>query len=332
MKAIWINPLTTGATSLDTNINPHDVDQLAVTSLLEREGFEVWLHDPFIKKRSQSSWERRITSEQLKGFEADVAILYCGPFTVDYLGHRYLHEKGTSRANRLDLVTDWLDNFDGSLYLHITDPRPAFQQLFLKPRGDHNLYAHIDRAKLLVADDSFLDESLRHRAAVSDYWKVVDVGEIQPFCETEDYFCVYPGSKPQTVKRKKMIAEWMDISGCYTIGEINIQKIESLSAHKKVSLSSVLDYTKRSRTALICGEPTHTWLTPRVIQSLVGGTVCSVHPDFAGFHWLPNALRKEQVVARASEFKDIDMVSAYSRQVDFVESLRNDSPKSGVNS
>lgn len=330
MRAIWINPLTTGATSLDININPHDVDQLAVTSLLEREGFEVWLHDPFIKKGLRSSWERRVASEQLEGFEADVAILYCGPFTVDYLGHRYFHEKGTSRANRLDLVTKWLDNFNGDLYLHITDPRFAFQQLFLKPRGGHNLYGHIDRAKLLVADENFLDKSLRHRAAVSDYWKVVNVGDTLPLCLEEEYFCVYPGSKPQTAKRKKMIADWMDVDGCFTIGEINIPNIDSLSSYGKVSLSSVLEFTKKSRTALICGEPTHTWLTPRVIQSLIGGTVCSIHPSFAGTHRFPKDLIRDQQCARASEIVMGDLSMMYQRQIDFVNELWHSDAKSGV--
>lgn len=329
MRAVWINPLTTGATSLDTSINPHDVDQLAVTKLLEKEGFEVWLHDPFVKKSSQSSYERRVTSEQLKGFEADVAILYCGPFTVDYLGHRYGVERGTSRANRLDLATDWLDTFDGSLFLHITDPRPNFQQLFLKPRGGHSMYNHIDRAKLLVADPSFLHESLRHRAAVSDYWKVVETGDVHPYCDVNDFLCVYPGSKPQSAVRKKQLRGWLNTPECFTIGEINVKGVESLSNYNKVSLPTVLDFTRRSATALISGEQTHTWLTPRVIQSLTGGTICSIHPEFAGIHHLPFA--SKLTCESASEFVLPPNASQlYRDQVDFVNSLRLDSLESGV--
>lgn len=331
MKAIWINPLATGSTSLDTTVNPHDVDQIALSRLLEQEGYEVWLQEPFKVKRSQSLWANRVIGEDLVGFDADVAIMSCGPFTGDYLGHRYLKEQGTHhRARRLDWTTKWLDNFKGKLYIHITDPRPSFQSLFLKQKGSHDMYNHINRATLLVADQGFLDLSLQSRASTSDYWKAVKIGEPRPYSAEQDYFCVYPGMKSQNAKRKKMVREWMDAPGCCTAGKIEISSLPSVSGYEKVSLETVLDLTNRSTTSLICGEPTHTWLTPRVIQSLVCGTICSVHPQFAGSHQLPSDMVLEQTVQRASEF-DIELSErVYQRQVNFVESLYNSNAKSGI--
>jgi hypothetical protein len=330
MKAIWINPLTTGSTSLDTSVNPHDVDQRALSLLLERQGYEVWLQEPYLIKRSQSNWERKVRAEELSTFDADVAILSCGPFTIDYLGHRYGQEVGTSRADKLDLTTKWLDEFKGQLFIFITDPRPSFQEVFLKPRGNHALIDHINRAKLLVADVNFLDPSLRHRGVTSNYWKAVEVCDPLAFNEDSDYFCVYPGMKSQNKDRKKLVANWMDAEDCYTAGQIKVGKIPSVSDFNKVTLAKVLDLTNNSTTSLICGEPTHTWLTPRVIQSLVCGTICSVHPQFAGAHQLPSDMVLEQTVARASEF-DIELSErVYRRQVDFAMSLYNSDAKSGI--
>jgi hypothetical protein len=156
------------------------------------------------------------------------------------------------------------------------------------------------------------------------------VGEPLPYDRSNDYFCVYPGMKVQNRDRKKMLANWLDREGCFTAGQIKVGKIPSVSDFEKVALSEVLDFTRRSTTSLICGEPTHTWLTPRVIQSLVCGTICSVHPQFAGSHQLPSEMVLEQTVAKASEFNVELSERVYQRQVDFAMSLNNSDAKSGV--
>lgn len=333
MKLVWINPLSTGSTSLDSKLNPHDVDHIALTHLLQNEGWEVWLQEAFVNKKKLSTWDKIVLPEELSSFEADAAIIACNPFIVDYQNYKYRKETSGQyrlRAKRFNLITDWLDKFNGSLYLFIPDPRPSFQSIILSKRNVHRIRHHLRRAKLLVADTNLLIPELRHSAAVSEYWKAVKVREPQPFCNDNSYFCVYPGLKTQNLRRKNQIKQWMDIDGCFTMGEIELQGIPSLTDHKKVPLTQVLDMTNRSVTSLICGEPAHTWLTPRVIQSLTCGTICSIHPEFAGSHRLPTEMVLEQTVAKASEF-DIELSEkVYRRQVDFVESLYSSQAKSGV--
>lgn len=331
MKAIWINPLSTGSTSLDVKINPHDVEQLGLTHLLKKEGFEVWLQEPYMFQKQLSSWDKVVVTEDLHSFEADVAIISCNPFIMDYIGHKYDQEKNwRSRAKRLDLISKWLDDFKGKLYLFIPDPRPSFQKLFSIKKGDHPIKRHIERAELLVADDRFLAPELRHRAVISEYWKAVTVKESIPFNSDDDYFCAYPGLKYQNGYRKKILKEWLDRDGCYLVGELKLPNIPSLTNYKNLPLSEVLEITRKSTTSLICGELTHTWLTPRVIQSLVCGTICSIHPEFAGSHHLPSDIVLEQTVAKASEF-DVELSErVYQRQVDFTKSLYEEKAKSGV--
>lgn len=326
-KAVWINPLTTGSTSLDIAVNPHDVDHLAVSALMERDGYEVWLQDPYRVKRMVSSYPRRLTPDQLQGFQADLAVMFIGPFCLDYLGHRYAKEAGTSRADRLDLITDWLDRHEGRLQFFIDDPRPLFQEVLLTHRGEHRLYDHIDRAELLVADPEFLHPDLRHRAVVTDYWKHVRFDPL-PFDPTEDYFCVYPGMPTNDKRRRKQISSWFgDTEGCHTVGGIAVPGVPSLSDHKKVPLSEVLDLTRRSTTALVTGNPEHTWLTPRVLQSLCRGTIASFHPDFPARHHIPEEILRDQTFATAADF-DRKLLSPeiYDRQLQFVAGLAETAP------
>lgn len=326
MKALWLNPVATGSTSLDISINPHDVDWLAHSKTLIKNGFSVYLHEPFLIPSRHSSYSPKIFTKDLKDFAADLVILSVSPFIGDYAGWKYHEEikRGTSRARNLDLACDFLDKHKGELHLFIDDPRPAFQQVFLKsPKMPHRIFEHINRASLVVADRNFLHPSLRDRVIESDYWKHVKVGDPQPFSTTQDFFCVYPGLKTQRKPRVKQIKEWFGSKdGCYSMGEINIPGIPSLSDFQKVPLSSVLSHISRSTTTIITGEPEHTWLTPRAIQSFCQGTICSIHPDFPGRHWIPDEILRDQTFETAEDF-DYSLLTEeiYKRQLDFVESL-----------
>ena len=340
-KVVWLNPLTTGSTGLNAEQNPHDVESLGLTWLLEKEGHDVWLHESYVKKCHQSFWPKKVCLPGLSSFEADIAILHIGPFIGDYLGYRFWGEitRPTSRAKQFQAVSDWLDTFDGDLYMLVPDPRPSFQTIW-KPnkREDivkrglplHRMFDHLDRATLLVADKQFLDPSLQDRAIISDYWRAVTVGKPLAYNANNDYFCTYPGLKFQNGYRKRLIREWLNCKGCYTVGQLEIDGVPSATNYKNVPLSEVLDFTRRSTTALVCGEKTHTWLTPRVLQSMMCGTIASIHPEFAGSHHLPPEILAAQQCGRASEF-DVELSErVYNRQVEFIMSLRDSGAVSGV--
>lgn len=324
-KVLWLSPVSTGSTSLDAKVNPHDIDALAQSELMRKQGYEIYLLDPYEKKKMRSSWKNQIEINDLHGFSPDVVILSLGPFLIDYLQFKYWAEKDlTNRAQKLDIITNWLDHFQGELYTMVTDPRPSFQDVFFKERKkDHGIFKHIDRAKILVADPSFLQEPLRKKSSITDYWKTVNIPIHGEFSPTKEFFAVYVGVKAQLGSRKKQIRDWFsDKEGCYTAGQISITGIPSLSAYEKVSLQTALDLTSRSVTTLICGEPGHTWLTPRIIQSLCSGSICSIHPDFRGARHLPKEIVEEQVFAMANDFDhSLNSEKIYQRQVEFVMSL-----------
>ena len=327
MKALWLNPVATGSTSLDVCLNPHDVDWIAQSRLLEKQGFTVYLHEPFLLKAKQSSYSPKVLTSELSNFEADLVILSVSPFILDYAGWKYYEEiqKGTSRSKNLDLVCDFLDRHQGETWLFIDDPRPAFQTVFLKPpKRDHRILQHIRKSKLVVADSNFLDPSLRDRAIVSEYWKLVDVGQTRSFSATEDFFCIYPGLKSQRKPRVNQIQKWFNgLEGCFSIGEISIPGIPSLSNFEKVPLNTVLNHISRSTTTVVTGEPEHTWLTPRAIQSLCQGTICSIHPDFPGRHHFPEEILRDQTFETAADFdRSLLTEKIYNRQVEFAQSLK----------
>jgi hypothetical protein len=327
MKALWLNPVATGSTSLDSTVNPHDVEQIAHAHILSKQGFSNYLHEPFIHSVKHSSFRPRILSHELRDFSADIAILSISPFINDYCKFRYWEERerGTARSKTLDAVCNFLDKHEGNVFIFMNDPRLDFQKIFLGERKKlHPLHPHIDRAKLIVADTLFLHESLKPRAILSEYWKHVSVGPILDFDNRQDFFCVYPGLKSQKKPRVQQVKDWFGAyPNCYTVGEIAVEGVPSLSNYSKVPLSTVLDLTARSTTSLITGEPKHTWLTPRVIQSLCQGTICSIHPDFPGKHWFPEEILRDQVFSKADDFdRSLLTEKIYNRQVEFALSLK----------
>lgn len=332
-KILWLNPIFTGGTSLDPKINPHDVERISQTILMKNAGHEVWLHDAAAVKRNLSSYPNRVSTEDLPGFEADVAIINVGEFAYDYIGFRYHEEilENRRRAKTLDTVTNWLDSFNGHLYTAIFDPRPSFQKIFLTPRNYHPIYEHLNRALFLAPDPNFLHESLRNRAVYSDYWKLIETGRVVPYNEKEDYFCVIPMMKKQSGTRKSMISSWFDTPNCWTAGPVDVSGVKSLSDNKMVSLDWVLDVTSRSSTSLVFGEPAHTWLTPRVIQSMTTGTICSIHPSFRGSQVFSEEIRNEQTFETASQFnRDLLCEKVYKRQLNFIEELRAGAHLTGI--
>lgn len=295
--------------------------------MLERQGGEVWLNEPFKVERFRSSWPKKVMWWDLKDFSADVVILSVNPFVNDYIQYKYWGEdlSDSNRARHFDAVTEFLDFHYGPVFTLCTDPRRSFQDAWTKRRKfDHNLWYHIDRTRILVADTSFILPQLQHKAETCDYWKYVNI-PVVPYLHTDNnYFCVYPSVKRQSAKRKNRIKDWYgETPECYTVGEIDIEGVPSLSNYAKVPLTEVIELTKKSKTSFVTGEPQHTWLTPRVLQSLCCGTICSIHPDFPGRHWFPEDILRDQTFETAADFDHKLLTEeVYQRQLRFLESLR----------
>lgn len=338
-RAIWINPLTTVSTSLDITINPHDVDTLALTDLLEKKGYEVWLQESFTLKSKQSKWKNKIYTKDIVQFSSDIAIMNCGYFFFDYINHRYLYElnEASTRALNFRLTMNWLKNFKGQVYIFTVDPREKFLEIFKLKLEDlkfkhkelydmeevHTLLNILQNAKILAATSKLFDESLHNRVIEVEYWKNLDLNPL-PYKDTYTYDCVYTGVKSQTKQRKQLIKTWFNTDKCFTAGDIEISGIKSLTDHKKCLLSKTLDYVQHSKTSLVCGEPRHYWLTPRVIQSLCQGTIASIHPDFNGKSHFTDRMNDVQTFSSMKEFDDsLLSKETYQHQLDFVKDLKN---------
>jgi hypothetical protein len=330
-KAIWINPLSTCSTSLDTLVNPHDVESLALSSMLEKQGYEVWLHEPYKVKKSQSRYRKKIFHDQLRDFKADMVLVNMGTFYVSYINKFY---KADNKA--FNDAMDFLINYEGPLYIFVTDPRKDFMKMFditrdrFKPK-DEQAERYVDKimdiftkAKLIVPTDLIVSEDKRDRCVTAEYWKLLD-NPIYDFNESYDYNSVYVGVKNQTTYRKKLVTEWMkDDPMSYTAGPINLKGIESLTDYNRCTFEESLNYAKNSKTVLACSEANHYWLTPRLIQSLVNGSIASIHPELPCRHLLPQDILDEQTFGHISEFDDrLLNKDVYQRQVEFVSNLKN---------
>lgn len=337
-RAVWINPLTTTSTSLDTNINPHDVDNLALSSLLEKQGFEIWLHESFVTKKSLSSWKNKVLPRDLVNFDADIAILNAGYWFIDYINSKYSPQYNDDdyRAIRFRLALQWLKKFKGEIYIFAVDPRKSFLRFFdfdinkdlrvkeiFNHEEIHTLNSIIQNSKIIAADKSIFPERLQHRIIEVPYWTQVSINVIPELTDYK-FDTVYVGVAAQTKYRKKLVQNFLDTPNCYTAGNINLRNIESLTNYEKCSLIDTLNFTKESKTSVICGELEHTWLTPRVIQSLCSGTIASIHPEFNGSKYISHEILNDQTFNSISSF-DNSLLSKeiYQRQLDFVQDLKN---------
>lgn len=342
-RAVWINLMSTVSTSLDTKINVHDIDSIALSDMLEKSGFEVYLQEPYYAKNKQSSYSKKIFLEDLNNFSADIALVCCGYYFFDYIKNLFIKQLDESTrdyrptAKHLEQSLKWLRSFKGEIYIFLTDPRPAFTSIFsvtkdklkFKDKSYYelevvdNLLHLISTSKIIAPSKEFLDASLKDRVVEVEYWKNVDI-PVLGYCEQYRYNSVYAGVKQQTKYRTKLITDWYNEShDCYTAGEIKIQGLKSLTGHKKCSLTDVIEFTKYSKTSLLCGEENHTWLTPRAIQSLICGTIVSVHPEFRAIKLLDESIINNQTFNSMNDFDEsLLKEEVYKKQVSFIRELK----------
>jgi hypothetical protein len=333
---------------LDTSISAHEVDNIAYSKELESQGYEVWLQTPVTSKVKPQfrPWKNQVNVGDLVRFrDADKFIFVVSSFLIDYLKYRWYEEFYGSRgprSNSVFLVKKFIDLVpQGQIEIFLTDPRKSFRSLFLdapgETRGGHvgnekvgegrdhgqELLMTLRDSRIVTADKSVITEEIPNEVEVSSYWKFVE----EPVCPWSDkekeFFLVYPGMGGQSRKRKKTIGDWIgDRDNCFTMGEINISGIPSLSGYQNCGHSEVISVTRECTTSLVCGEPQHSWLTPRVIQSFTQGTIASIHPDFGGRHLIPDEILEDQTFETSRDF-DMKLCrpEIYQRQLDFVRDL-----------
>lgn len=314
-RAIWVSLVTYASTLLDTNLSPHDCDSLATTELLEQAGYEVWMVQPYKSAKKQSSYIRALTLDEAYDQDWDLVVVWSAPAGVDQ------SLSGPWNSPRVERVCNFIKkNSDQTVY-NLNDPRPTFHKMIEGKGGKHWAHEMISKLPVLVPAKGLLSDPSRE--ILCEYWKMLD-WTAMPFNPDAKYGSVYVGLKYQTPARKKVIKRWFeDSTDGFLAGPVNIPGIPSLTDYKEVPLAQTVQYASDSRTVLVCGEHTHTWLTPRAIQGFICGSIASVGSDFPGRHWIPDGILAEQTCDRLKDFaKVLCTAEVYERQVSFVKSLK----------
>jgi hypothetical protein len=313
-KAIWVSLVSYASTLLDTNLSPHDIDSIAASKLLEQAGYEVWLVQPYKIAAKQSPYPRSLTLDEAYDMDWDLVVMWCTPSGADQ------SLTGPWHTPKVEKVCEFFKkHLDHALYF-LADPRPKFHQMLEGRGGKHWMHELISKMPVLVPAKGVIKDP--GREILCEYWKMYDNTPV-PFNANPEYGSVYVGMKFQTATRKKLIKRWFEgsIDG-YLAGSINIPDLPSLSDHKEIKLAKAKEYAYQSRTTLICGERTHTWLTPRVIQGLICGSIASISSDFPGRHWISDNILAEQTCDRLVDFDNaLRTEEVYQRQVEFVSGL-----------
>jgi hypothetical protein len=313
-KAVWVSLASYAATTLDTNISSHDCDSLATSKLLEQAGYEVWLIQPYKIAKKQSSYPRALTLDEAYDMDWDLVVIWSAPASVDQ------SLSGPWHVPAVEKTCEFIKkNSDHAVY-NLNDPRPTFHKMLEGKGGKHWAHEMIAKLPVLVPVKGLISDP--GREIVSEYWKMLD-WTAMPFNPEAKYGSVYVGLKNQTPTRKKVIKRWFeDSTDGYLGGPVNLPGIPSLSDHKEIMLAQTVQFARDSRTVLVCGEYTHTWLTPRAIQAFICGTIASIGSDFPGRHCIPDDILAEQTCDRLVDFDNaLRTEEVYQRQVEFVSGL-----------
>ncbi len=313
-KAIWVSWVTYCSTSLDVAISPHDCEALAIVKLLEKAGFESWLLEPYKLKKKQSSFPRRVTIEEAEEMDWDLVLTWpiCDSARQSY--------EGPWAKPSNDRIVDFVESNKDVAMAIFNDPRKKFHKpLHGQIKGDSKLWDLLSTLPVLVPATGLMDDP--GREVVCEYWKVLDF-DVVPFNKEPDLGSVYAGLPKQSRDRKKLIRKWFeDSTDGYLAGGLTLPDIPSITDGQACLLSETIEFSRRSRTTFICAEPEHTWITPRVAQALMCGTIASFSPTLNMLHLFPE-WSKEQTCERLVDFNDsLRTQDVYDRQVNFYKSL-----------
>ena len=315
-RALWVSVATFASTSLDTDISPHDCDTLAANKLLRQKGYDVWLCEPYKLKKKLSSYPHTLSKVDAFCEEWDLIVVPgVGSGLSQVLG-------GPWGGDDTEQIVDFLIKNKSKVVVYLNDPRKAFIKPLDKAGGKHRAFELFAQLPVFVPTLGMISDPKRE--ILCEYWKNLD-WEPMPYNSQNEYDCVYVGSKVQTKPRIKLLKQWFEGADelvCGTAGKINIPDVASLSDYKPVSLAQTKDYTAKSKTVFVSGEEEHTWLTPRMIQAMICGSIASISSSLAATQYIPKNILSDQTCDRLIDFnQDLNTQSIYDRQLSFVENL-----------
>jgi len=315
-RALWVSIATFASTSLDTNINPHDCDTLGASKLLRQKGYDVWLCEPFKLKTKLSSYPYTLSKDEAFAENWDLVIIQgVGSGLAQVLG-------GPWGGPNTERIVDFLMANESKIVIFLNDPRKTFLNTLEKSNGKHRAFDLFTKVPVLVPATGLLADSSRE--IVCEYWKNLD-WDPMPFNSQNEYDCVYVGSKKQTGPRIKLLKRWFEQTdglNCGLAGQIKVPGVKSFSDFNSIPLAQTKDYTAKSKTVFVSGEDGHTWLTPRIVQGMICGSIASISSSLAAKSYIPEDILLDQTCDRLIDFnQDLNTQAVYDRQLAFVENL-----------
>lgn len=317
-KLLYVNLLPTGSISLDPRISPHDIEHIATADAFHKMGYEVWLHEGFVRKGKKSSWPKKIERNEINKIHQFDAIIV-PPLSSgfwDYVANpvKFLAEVKHGNKRGIDLLNtvEELHKFQGQIFFLIYDPRDEFI-LGGCPRF-HSRLEHpivnklIDIYERIITVTPVPIEDIITFSSISDEMKTHILSKKNLICtyawHQEQYYptyslrtsyqyeTVYTGMASQNAKRKQIVTNMMkNHLSSFTAGPLSLKGIPNLNK-KMISKTDVWNHTQNSRVSIVTAEPGHSWPTPRLYEALKCGTIPAIHSSCRFQHIIPETYER----------------------------------------
>ena len=314
-KILYIFPTTLGSACLDTNISSVAQDSLALAEIFENYNYEVWMYNPYLRKKS--SWPRQVQIEDIRNWEGDIIFAAQQGHLRQLTGQSVRPIKWDTNFQKVIKDVYYLLTQNNKIYIPIFDVKtynftPPVADIYYKyllnnpinkDRGDEQLlsnYYYICLNSSLIFPDKESAKILSNDLLLDNNREVYEMNIFDhthkhikfPIClEPTTHDFIYTGFV-LTDYRKQRLNHFFKDNKTLKLGQAGSVRIpkklgfESLSNFKQISHDSNMILLCKSRFQLVLGEPTNSFLTPRLFMSLLGDSLTFVDSDYkAAVEW-----------------------------------------------
>lgn len=307
IKTLFLNINSIGSHTLDSRTCPFSQDGLALAEILEANGREVWLRNPYKVKSKQSSWPHTLSyNEEFSKSRFDEIIIFFQKQHFEQAAGRFIAPIASSPNVQLTIKMLYDCLKEGvHLYQASFDPKPAMSPYYhsseieLKKRNiregrgsetHFNMLCEIlDACDIVVPDQGMIANRVIHN----------DIYEANVFSHTNKYLSLH-NQKPQ--RSTSFISDFIYTG--FEVSKYRQQRLTTLlsetTAHcsiygpaakwapkwfdvadkKLLSHEDNIKLLSQSRFQLACGEPQHTFLTPRFFMAGLFGSIPLIDADY----------------------------------------------------
>lgn len=309
MKSVlFVQPVTTGSHMLSMNHTPIACDWLALADWFRERGFEIYLHNPYKKRKSDFP-----ESSNFNNFN-------CLVLNFQQIQDKLLKGKLPWKTSVKEIYKELIE-FNGPIFIPFLDGKKRFRAPW---ESTHPLIRKVLEKSIVIypVDPNLIPNKplIPRRYVVTDFFsrtpKFFQDKKDLSYCPYKEYDFVYAGYSISNERKKKLEKLIPEEAKCLFIGK-NVSFRNYPVINKIISQKDLIYYIRKSKFQLVVGENCNPWVTPRVYQSAIYGSLVLVDKEYnKAAELFPNQIVKNKKDVKEFMEKSIkELSSLYEKQL-----------------